>query len=369
MINGDGEQQRDFVYRGGLREGQLSRRAERPSNGIYNLGCGRGTTVNEIFAGLKLITSYTSEPKHGPEKLGETRRIYLDASKVAARVGLGADGVAGGWPGTNRCVLPPGRDGTGMIVVQTPLRVSLFGGGTDFPAFYHSEGGCVLSTAIDKYIYVVIKSRFDEKLRVGYSRTEMVDSVDEIQHELIREALRTIGDSPGCRDHDHRRHPVGRIRAGFLQRRHGRGAARACTPTRARSSRPSGWREKPVRSRSRLWASPSACRTSTSLPMVGCVSSSSRPTAASRRERIDLDEETRRRLGAEPAAVLHRRHPPVGHDPDRTALEHPGPPADPQADEAAGPPGAHRSARRPTSRIWELCCTRAGSSRSAWPAR
>lgn len=48
-----------------------------------------------------------------------------------------------------------------MIIVQTPLRVSLFGGGTDFPAFYREEGGCVLSTAIDKYIFVTIKRRFD----------------------------------------------------------------------------------------------------------------------------------------------------------------------------------------------------------------
>ena len=80
-----------------------------------------------------------------------------------------------------------------MIIVQTPLRVSLFGGGTDFPSFYLKEGGCVLSTAIDKYIYVIIKSRFDDKLRVGYTRTEMVDGVPEIEHELIREAFYTTG--------------------------------------------------------------------------------------------------------------------------------------------------------------------------------
>ncbi|MCI0395205.1 MAG: GHMP kinase [Chloroflexi bacterium] len=80
-----------------------------------------------------------------------------------------------------------------MIIVQTPLRVSLFGGGTDFPAFYLAEGGCVLSAAIDKYIFVTIKKRFDRKLRVGWTRTEMVDSVDEIHHELIREALRKTG--------------------------------------------------------------------------------------------------------------------------------------------------------------------------------
>lgn len=80
-----------------------------------------------------------------------------------------------------------------MIIVQTPLRVSLFGGGTDFPSYYLSEGGCVLTSAIDKYIFVSIKQRFDDKLRIGYTKTEMVDAVDEIQHELIREALRTTG--------------------------------------------------------------------------------------------------------------------------------------------------------------------------------
>ncbi len=80
-----------------------------------------------------------------------------------------------------------------MIIVQTPLRISFFGGGTDFPSFFMEEGGCVVSSAIDKFIFLVIKERFDDKLRVGYTRTEMVDSIDEIQHELIREALRITG--------------------------------------------------------------------------------------------------------------------------------------------------------------------------------
>ena len=80
-----------------------------------------------------------------------------------------------------------------MIIVQTPLRISFFGGGTDFPSFFMEEGGCVLSSAIDKYIYVTVKERFDSKLRIGYTQTEMVDSIDEIQHELIREALRVTG--------------------------------------------------------------------------------------------------------------------------------------------------------------------------------
>jgi len=84
-----------------------------------------------------------------------------------------------------------------VIIVQTPLRISLFGGGTDFSSYFREEGGCVLSTAIDKYIFVVIKQRYDEKLRIGYTRTEMVDSIEEIQHELIRESLRKTGISRG----------------------------------------------------------------------------------------------------------------------------------------------------------------------------
>ena len=94
-----------------------------------------------------------------------------------------------------------------MIIVQTPLRVSLFGGGTDFRSYFENEGGCVLTTAIDKYIFVTIKKRFDRKLRIGYTHTEMVDDLDSVKHELIREALRkgqiaqgvevtTMGDIP-----------------------------------------------------------------------------------------------------------------------------------------------------------------------------
>ncbi len=80
-----------------------------------------------------------------------------------------------------------------MIIVQTPLRTSLFGGGTDFPAYFLEHGGCVLTSAIDKSIFVVIKRRFDDKLRVGYTRAELVDAVGDLRHDLIREALRLTG--------------------------------------------------------------------------------------------------------------------------------------------------------------------------------
>jgi D-glycero-alpha-D-manno-heptose-7-phosphate kinase len=80
-----------------------------------------------------------------------------------------------------------------MIITQTPLRISFFGGGTDFPEFFLNKGGCVLSSAIDRYIFVILKERFDDKIRVGYTKTELVDNIDDIQHELVRECLRKTG--------------------------------------------------------------------------------------------------------------------------------------------------------------------------------
>ena len=80
-----------------------------------------------------------------------------------------------------------------MIVTQTPLRISFFGGGTDFREYFMNESGCVLTSAIDRYIFVIIKERFDDKIRIGYTKTEMVDRIDEIQHELVRECLRKTG--------------------------------------------------------------------------------------------------------------------------------------------------------------------------------
>ncbi len=80
-----------------------------------------------------------------------------------------------------------------MIVVRTPLRVSFLGGGTDFPEHYREHGGAVISTAIDKYVYVIVKQRFDDMVYVNYSKKEIVESADELQHELVREAMRVVG--------------------------------------------------------------------------------------------------------------------------------------------------------------------------------
>jgi len=86
-----------------------------------------------------------------------------------------------------------------MLVTRTPVRVSFCGGGTDLPAFYkaNSSGGLVTSLAIQAYIYVTVNKRFDESIRVSYSKTEIVDDFEDLQHELVREAMRITGVTSG----------------------------------------------------------------------------------------------------------------------------------------------------------------------------
>ncbi|HUB32068.1 MAG TPA: hypothetical protein VMA31_03530 [Bryobacteraceae bacterium] len=80
-----------------------------------------------------------------------------------------------------------------MIISQTPLRVSFAGGGTDFSRYYREHEGAVVSSAIDKYVYVVVVPRFDELIIVNYTKKETVEKVDDLKHELVREAMRRTG--------------------------------------------------------------------------------------------------------------------------------------------------------------------------------
>ena len=78
-----------------------------------------------------------------------------------------------------------------MIITRTPFRVTLGGGGTDLPSYYSRNGGFVFSMAITRYMYVLVNSReIDRKIILNYRQSETVDSVDELQHDLVREALR-----------------------------------------------------------------------------------------------------------------------------------------------------------------------------------
>jgi D-glycero-alpha-D-manno-heptose-7-phosphate kinase len=77
-----------------------------------------------------------------------------------------------------------------MIISKTPFRVSFMGGGTDLPSFYREESGAVISTSIKKYMYITVNDRFDSSFRLSYSKTEIVKSVDEIQHPIFRVILK-----------------------------------------------------------------------------------------------------------------------------------------------------------------------------------
>jgi len=81
-----------------------------------------------------------------------------------------------------------------MIITQTPFRVTLGGGGSDLPSFYREHGGFILAVAIDKYMYLDVNTPIvDDKIRVIYSKSELVDHTDQVEHTLAREALRYFG--------------------------------------------------------------------------------------------------------------------------------------------------------------------------------
>src|SRR5438477_8302071 len=85
-----------------------------------------------------------------------------------------------------------------MIITRSPLRISLGGGGTDLPSYYTEHSGFVIAAAINKYVYITLHQTFVQELIVKYSRMERVQSVDEVQHPLVREALRLVGITAPC---------------------------------------------------------------------------------------------------------------------------------------------------------------------------
>lgn len=84
-------------------------------------------------------------------------------------------------------------DNDSIVISRTPLRLTLGGGGTDLPSYYTRFGGHVISTALDKYVYLAVKKRFESEIRLSYSTTEIVKNVEEIYHPVVREALKAIG--------------------------------------------------------------------------------------------------------------------------------------------------------------------------------
>ncbi|MBI5241985.1 MAG: GHMP kinase [Elusimicrobia bacterium] len=84
-----------------------------------------------------------------------------------------------------------------MIISRTPFRISLAGGGTDLAEYYKRSPGAVVSTAIDKYMYITVNRYFDDSIILKYRRTELVKKVADIRHPILRECLRKVGLSKG----------------------------------------------------------------------------------------------------------------------------------------------------------------------------
>jgi D-glycero-alpha-D-manno-heptose-7-phosphate kinase len=80
-----------------------------------------------------------------------------------------------------------------MIITRSPLRISLGGGGTDLPSYYREHTGFVIAAALDKYVYITLHEPFEQRIIVKYSKLEVADSVDEVKHPIVREALKLTG--------------------------------------------------------------------------------------------------------------------------------------------------------------------------------
>ena len=201
-----------------------------------------------------------------------------------------------------------------MIITQTPLRVSFAGGGTDMKGYYArrmtgaANGGSVVSTAIDKYIYVIVKERFDRNIRVGYSRNR---DGGRSRPDRARTGARGDAANRGARRASRSaRWPIFRRKArGWVRRRRSRsGCSMALYTYQGELVTPDRLAREACEIEIDVWESPSASRTSTSLHSAACrridFHADERVTVAP----IPLTDETATPLRRKPAALLHRHH-------------------------------------------------------------
>ena len=138
-----------------------------------------------------------------------------------------------------------------MIIGRSPLRITLGGGGTDLPSYYRSHGGFLIAAAINQYVYVTLVKTPLEEIILRYSKIERVKRVDEIQHPIIREALRLTGVAgPRIEITSNGRHP-GRDEASAPRAASGTCSACACcTSSSGTSCTRASWQRWPATSRS-----------------------------------------------------------------------------------------------------------------------
>ncbi len=108
------------------------------------------------------------------------------------RGGIGDISSKGNFKETSRSCLAPPQIPMTITISKTPLRLSLGGGGTDIPEYYEKHGGFWISGAIDKFIYIAVKERFEKAIRLSYSALEVVEDVDDLEHPIVREVLKAM---------------------------------------------------------------------------------------------------------------------------------------------------------------------------------
>ena len=139
-----------------------------------------------------------------------------------------------------------------MIISKTPLRASFFGGGSDFSDYYLNSAmghGAVLSAGLDMHVYITVNKKFDDKIRVVYSGNELVDSIDEVKHNIIREALKLTGITKGIEVIYMADIPLSGAGVGLAS---SSALAVPCTHIRVSMQPPNSWRRKRVILRSTL---------------------------------------------------------------------------------------------------------------------
>ncbi len=150
--------------------------------------------------GTERLTWYKMSPEMGPPETLAWEYPMADDSWHAENAAFLEDIRLGRQPDPGiadaqamlRIIETVYRETPGMIITRSPLRISLGGGGTDLPSYYREHGGFVLSAAIDKYVYITLHETFQPEFLIKYSATEVVQTVDEIKHPIIREALRMV---------------------------------------------------------------------------------------------------------------------------------------------------------------------------------
>ena len=80
-----------------------------------------------------------------------------------------------------------------MILSKAPVRLSMGGGGTDLASYYREYGGFLLATSINKFVYILLNRRFEDNFRLSYSKTEIINTVEEIEHPIFRESIKYVG--------------------------------------------------------------------------------------------------------------------------------------------------------------------------------